>query len=278
MSVVDRSFDHPLRLEEQASAPLAGGLMMNGYQCGMLWGAALAAGARAYQLYGAGPQAETAAVIASQKAVASFRARNQHIDCNDLTGVDWKSSSKRRMVMQGLRFFTIKGGPLLCFSMAARYAKSAYREIDAISSAQPIEAPPAPVSCTAMLAQQMGASELHTVMAAGFAGGIGLSGDACGVLGAAIWLSAMHHLTEDGDDDIWNSAAFRARGADLTERFLESSDYEFECSAIVGRTFEDVSDHAAYLRAGGCAKIIADLAAAAVQAEPASTAQPVAGL
>jgi len=27
---------------------------------------------------------------------------------------------------------------------------------------------------------------------------------------------------------------------------LESADYEFECSKIVGRTFENVADHSAY--------------------------------
>ena len=41
MNVLDRQFDHPMELEEHATHPLAGGLMQ-GYQCGMLWGAALA--------------------------------------------------------------------------------------------------------------------------------------------------------------------------------------------------------------------------------------------
>ena len=57
MSVVDGSFAHPLKLEERAAAPLAGGIMNYGYQCGIVWGAALAAGAQAYRLYGASPQA-----------------------------------------------------------------------------------------------------------------------------------------------------------------------------------------------------------------------------
>ena len=43
---------------------LAGGIATQGYQCGMLWGAALAAGAQAYRLYGYGAHAETAAIIA----------------------------------------------------------------------------------------------------------------------------------------------------------------------------------------------------------------------
>ena len=45
------------------------------------------------------------------------------------------------------------------------------------------------------------------------------------------------------------------------DRFLASADYEFECASIVGRKFEDVADHAQYVREGGCAKIISALAA-----------------
>jgi len=58
---------------------LAGGFMGYGYQCGMLWGAVLAAGAQAYRIFGAGPQAETEAVIAAQRLVEAFRDRNKYI-------------------------------------------------------------------------------------------------------------------------------------------------------------------------------------------------------
>ncbi len=43
MSVVDDSFNQPLQPEEHAVMSLAGGIMGQGYQCGMLWGAALLA-------------------------------------------------------------------------------------------------------------------------------------------------------------------------------------------------------------------------------------------
>ena len=108
-----------------------------------------------------------------------------------------------------------------------------------------------------MLAEKMGASEMHAVMAAGFAGGIGLCGGACGALGTAIWLNGMNRSAEPvgfSYTDTWVG--------DTIDKFLESSDYEFECSAIVGREFEDVGDHAGYLRDGGCSKIIAALAVA----------------
>ena len=255
MSVVDDSFDHPLKLEERATMPLAGGLMQNGYQCVMLWGAALAAGAQAYRLLGPGPHAQTEALIASQKLVESFRARNKEINCAELTAMNWKASSQSQTVTQVLKFF-LRGGPIGCFSMAARYAPVAFSDIKSTISEKPVETPSQPVSCAAVLAQKMGVSEMHMVMAAGFAGGIGLSGGACGSLGAAIWIIGMNHVKEGVKDFAFNSPLAQA----AIERFLESADYEFECSKIVGRKFENAADHACYLRGGGCSKIIEALA------------------
>jgi len=255
MSVVDDSFGHPLKLEERATMSLAGGLMQNGYQCGMLWGAALAAGAQAYQLLGAGPQAEAEAIVASQKLVESFRNRNREINCAEITEMNWKASSQSQTVTQVLKFF-LRGGPIGCFSMAARYAPVAFNDINALISERPTEAALRPISCASVLAQKMGVSDMHVTMAAGFAGGIGLSGGACGALGAAIWIIGMSHVREADKDFAFSSPAAQA----AIERFLESADYEFECSKIVGRKFENAADHADYLRNGGCSKIIEALA------------------
>jgi hypothetical protein len=255
MSVVDSSFDHPLRLEEHASMSLAGGIMGNGYQCGMLWGAALAAGAQAYRLLGPGPQAETAALMTTQRLVDSFRTRNKHINCSDITEMNLKSSEKRHLLMQTIKFF-LKGGPIACFSMSASYAQTAFNEINAAPFEKHFEAPTAPISCSAMLAQRMGVSSMHAVMAAGFAGGIGLSGGACGALGAAIWIIGMNK----GKEGVEKNAYMPTWGEGVIERFLESSDYQFECSEITGRKFESIDEHAGYLRQGGCSKIIETLA------------------
>ena len=103
----------------------------------------------------------------------------------------------------------------------------------------------------------MGASDLHTVMAAGLAGGIGLSGGACGALGAAIWIIEMNRVNEGTGKVEYNSP----EATEAIDRFVQSSDCEFECSKIVGRKFADVADHAGYLRDGGCSKIIEALAA-----------------
>jgi hypothetical protein len=228
---------------------LAGGIMGQGYQCGQLWGAALAAGGQAYQLFGPGPQAETAAVIAAQRLVETFRKRYKEINCLELTRADIK------IPKQALKYLA-KGGPIRCFSMTAGYASAALREINAALSEKPVEALSHPVSCAAVLAKKMGLSEVQTVMAAGLAGGIGLSGGACGALGAAIWIISLEE-SKEGLKFTYDNP----KGSAAIERFLESSDYEFECSKIVGRKFEDIHDHAGYLRAGGCSKIIAALAA-----------------
>jgi hypothetical protein len=254
--VIDRAFDHPLEPEEHATAPFAGGIKQHGYQCGMTWGAALAAGAQAYQLYGTGPEAESKAVVAAQRVVESFRTQNDAIDCIDITDID-KSSSTWQMVT----YFLLKGGSIGCFRMAARYAPVAFDEINSALSDESIEVPPSPVSCAAMLAQKLGVSDKQVVMAAGLAGGIGLCGGACGALGATIWIMGMRLQEEPDVKNLWNDEVFTSKFDELMDRFLKSSEYEFECSKIVGRKFENVSDHAAYLHDGGCSKIIDALAA-----------------
>jgi hypothetical protein len=253
MSVVDRSFDHQLKLEEEATIPFAGGIMQYGYQCGILWGATLAAGAQAYRLLGPGPQAETGAIIAAQRLVESFRTRNNEINCLELTDMDWHNSPSMKKFM----FIAKSLVTLSCARIAARYAPDAFSDINTALSEEHIEAPSPPVSCSAMLAQKMGVSDMHTVMAAGFAGGIGLSGGACGALGAAIWIIGMNGRKEQVGKKVINS-----RIADTIDRFIKSksADFKFECSEIVGRRFENIGDHAGYLRDGGCSEIIEVLA------------------
>jgi hypothetical protein len=251
LGVLNHAFDQQMKEEESAVMPLAGGIMQHGYQCGMIWGATLAAGAQAFRLFGPGSQTESLAIIAAQRLVESFQAKNKHINCLEITEID-KSSSTMDMIM----YFLIKGGTIGCFRMAARYAPIAFNEINSALSEKDIKAPPPPVSCAAMLAQKMGASDMQTVMAAGLAGGIGLCGGACGALGAAIWIKTLRISKERGGKVDFKDP----RASEVIERFMKCTDFEFECSKIVGRKFENIDDHAAYMRDGGCSKIIEVLA------------------
>lgn len=246
---LDSAFDHPLETEESAVDSLAGGILQHGYQCGMLWGASLAAGAQAYRLFGPGPQAQTEAMIASQKLVESYRGLYNHINCFEVT------ETKMQTKMEIFRFL-LKGGPIGCLRMSSKYGRVAFNEINAAFSEKQVKAPFSPVSCAAMLAQKMGASELHSAMVAGFAGGIGFSGGACGALGAAIWIIGMNNPTERA----YKMGAGTKVG-DTMNRFLKSTEYTFECSKLVGRKFESIEDHACFLNDGGCLKIFDALAA-----------------
>jgi len=249
MSVVDSSFDQPLQIEEAATMPLAGGIMNQGYQCGMLWGASLAAGAQAYQLYGPGGKAETEAIIASQRLAQSLQAKHNSIDCLDITEINLKNKL-------GILKLFLKGGPVKCTRMIAGYAPIVFSDINTAYSEKHTDAPSSPVSCSAILAQKMELSDMHQVMAAGFAGGIGLSGGGCGALGAAIWILGMNSRKEG-----LGNKAINSKISDLMDKFIKTANYELECSEIVGRKFESIEDHAAYLRDGGCSKIIEVLAA-----------------
>ncbi|MDO9578156.1 MAG: C-GCAxxG-C-C family (seleno)protein [Candidatus Cloacimonadales bacterium] len=216
----------------------------------MIWGAVLAAGAQAYERFGHGPEAETRAIMAAQRIVKTFQACTGEINCFEITDIN-KSSSVLKMIY----VFLIKGKTLGCIRLSAKYAPLAYQEINAAFAEEKIEIPSSPVSCAAELARKMGASEKQAVMAAGLAGGIGLCGGACGALGAAIWILTMNK-GEDSKIDFNDPKALEL----IEIAFLPNSDYEFKCSEIVGRKFENIKDHADFMREGGCSKIIEALA------------------
>jgi hypothetical protein len=245
--VINRQFAPPLKTEEHAVMPLAGGILQHGYQCGMIWGATLAAGAQAYRLYGPGPLAETKSIIAAKGIVEAFRDLTNEINCLEITDIDNKSST-----MKMIYVYLIKGKTIGCFRTTARYAPLAFDAINHAFSGNDIEVPASPVSCAAMLAQKLGASDMHTTMAAGLAGGIGLCGGGCGALGAAIWLSGMKR----------SKIVFKdPQALDTIDRFLKCTNYKFECTEITGRKFESPAEHAAFIRGGGCKEIIEVFAA-----------------
>ena len=249
MSALDRAVNTPFTLEEHASLHLAGGISNRGYQCGIVWGAALFAGAQAYRLYGTAPVAETEAIMASQGVVELFRGLTKNrVDCHDITGLDL--TGKIQLTRQSMKF-VVKGGPVYCARLIVNLSRAVYNRTQTPCSEKSIEASPGPVSCSALLAQKAGASDIHAVMAAGFAGGIGLSGGGCGALAAAIWITAMNHHREEAVNKM-NYPVIN----DLNDKFMKNTDSRLTCSEIVGRKFKGIADHTAYLRDGGCSEII----------------------
>lgn len=240
-----------MTFEEHAASPLSGGLVQHGYQCGMIWGSTLSAGAQAFKKYGPGAKAEAIAIKAGRQIVESFLKLNNTFNCMEITDLTESSSNMDMFI-----YFFLKGGTVGCMKMAAKYSPIAYREIKKVLSEEPPDSPPSePVSCASLLMKKLGASDQHCTMASGFAGGIGLCGGACGALGAAIWYIGMQKsAAKNGKVDYKEPESLEA-----IERFLKASDYEFECADIVGRKFKDVQDHATFIQSGGCSEIIETL-------------------
>jgi hypothetical protein len=245
--VLNAAYDKPDKNEENALQPMAGGIMQHGYQCGMIWGAALGAGAQAHRLYGSGPLAETAAINAAQRLVETFRTQSGHINCLEITNIDHTAS-----VLKMITYFLLKGGTIGCFKRSGRYGPAAFKDVEAVFSEKPQEVPEPPVSCAALLAVKLGRSEKHRTTVAGLAGGIGLCGGACGAMGAAVWFIGLKNTEQSEGKVKWKDP----KALETIEKFLKCTNYKMECSEIVGRKFENASDHAAYLRQGGCSEIL----------------------
>lgn len=263
MTVLDQGFGHPLEEMERAAHPLAGGLLQNGYQCGMIWGAALAAGAEAYRRYGAGPKAHAAAIGAASKLAQSFRYRTGSTRCREIIGGDLTG-------MLGRIKYMLTGKAVNCTRLAAKWAPEALKMADEALRAAPGNPPPEPVSCSALLAQKMGASEMEQTMVAGLAGGTGLGGDACGALGGAVWLTTLKWYRDNPNvtDTFLHSFKQETTGKTdshqeiqkLVKKFPEASGSSWLCEQITGRRFENVNEHSDFLRRGGCREIIRSLA------------------
>ncbi len=70
--ILNREFDSPKEMEEQAIDPLAGGIARQGYQCGMLWGSSMAVGAESFRRHDDQGKAIAVAITATQHIMKSF--------------------------------------------------------------------------------------------------------------------------------------------------------------------------------------------------------------
>ena len=114
------------------------------------------------------------------------------------------------------------------------------------------------MSCATEVARKMGASEEEMIMVAGFAGGLGLSGAACGALSAAIWMKSLQWCREElKKSPLKNSGSKR-----VLNTFYHSTDSKILCSDITGEQFKNIDNHTKFIKKGGCAGLINTLAEA----------------
>jgi hypothetical protein len=247
--ILNREFGHPRDEEEKAIDPLAGGILQQGYQCGMLWGASMAVGAEAFRRKEDPSHATALSILATQHVMKSFENRTSSIECEDITSCDFTTK-------KGLLRFMLSGKFVNCFKLAGRWAPEALNAAKEGLELNQAELPPESLSCASELIRKMGGSEEEMVMVAGFAGGLGLSGSGCGALAAAVWKNALiNNKAQTG-----KSASFDP-GTDLTlKAFYKETDYEMQCEKICGQRFKTIDEHTEFLKNGGCKKLIKVLA------------------
>jgi C_GCAxxG_C_C family probable redox protein len=247
--LLDREFGHLKETEERAADPLAGGLMQGGHQCGMLWGASLAVGAESFRQNDDRDRAIGRAIAATRHLVDSFEKRTGSVNCRDITGCDFASKF-------GLLKALLLGRFMRCFRLAGQWAPEAIQAATTGLALAPAAWSEHPLSCASEVVRLMGGNDEEMVMVAGFAGGIGLSGNGCGALAAAIWMTVLELVRKNN----WKYSLSDPVSGEIIKKFHGAADPETECRKITGRSFRTVGEHTEFIKSGGCDKLIQVLA------------------
>jgi hypothetical protein len=254
--LLNREFNHLKENEERASDPLAGGILGKGHQCGMLGGATLAVGAESFRRCNDQGVAIATAITATQYLVDSFSKRTSTVNCREVTGCDM--TNILGMVKYGLKSILCGLTNNICFNLAEKWAPEAILSATEGLSQKHTDLPQSPMSCASEVARKMGASDEETVMVAGFAGGMGLSGNACGALSAAIWMNTLAWCRKYPGK---SPPYFNNQNAKKTiKAFCGATGSEFVCHKIAGKRFTSIADHTEFIKNGGCDKLIDILA------------------
>jgi hypothetical protein len=252
VSLLNSEYGVPNAVAEIAASPFAGGLLNRGYQCGMIGGAVLAAGAESYRRNKDTGTAIAMAITATQHLMESFRERTNTISCRDITQMDLSGKLAPLKVLFSGKAFT-------CLKLAGKWAPEAIKAADEGLSDESVSFCPGSVSCASEVVKKMGGTEEEMLMVAGYAGGLGLSGKECGALSAAIWYKMVDWIKKNPGKSVSSFDGDETKK--MLRAFYIQTDSEVLCSKITGKAFKDIDDHSDYIKNGGCQKIIDALAA-----------------
>ncbi len=247
--LLNREFGYPKEIEERASDPLAGGLINTQNQCGMLWGSTLAVGAESFRRHNNRGEAMAMALTATQHLVKSFSKRAKTVNCRDITCDFSNNFDIVKFMLKSL-----PGGfsNLVCMNLAEKWGPEAIQSAKEGLSDKQTDSPKLSINCASAVAKKMEASDEKMVMVAGFAGGMGLSGNACGALGAAIWINSLDWCRKHpGISGYSNPNAKK-----ILKAFYDATGSEILCPKISGQSFKTIGDHTEFVKNGGCDKLI----------------------
>lgn len=248
---INRVNGHPKEDLAPSIASLSGGIVQKGYQCGMLWGATMAAGAESYRRHKNTNHAIAGAITASQNIMQSFSERTKCINCREITNTEWSNKGS-------IFKYMVTGKMFKCLNIAKKWAPEAQQSSEEGLNNSTKELPDHAVSCASEVAGRLGADKEEANMVAGLAGGMGLSGNACGALGAAVWIKSIAWTKENPDSrDIYNPYAKKT-----LEAFEHETKSKYMCKEICGKSFNSIKEHTDFIDSGGCSRLIDVLAQA----------------
>jgi C_GCAxxG_C_C family probable redox protein len=248
--ILNNEFGVLKETEEQASDPLAGGVMKQGHQCGMLWGAALAVGAESFRRYNDTGQAISHAINTSKGVMESFVNQAGSANCRDITNCNLTSTFGL------LKLILFKRNT--CTNLMEQWVPEAYVSAsEGLTNGQSDRnLPTRAMSCASEVAKKMGATDEEMVMVAGFAGGIGLSGKGCGALSAAIWMKTLSKYKKQEEKSMMSDPDAKK----ILNAFYAATGREILCHKITKRSFETIEEHTEFIKKGGCDPLINSLA------------------
>ena len=248
---------------EKATDLLAGGMFQTGHQCGMLWGATMALGTEASRRCSNSSEAIGLTIAATQQVHTSFVQSAGSPNCKEITGCDFNSKLDTLKYM----FKIIFGGMdnSVCFNLAEKWMPEALKAANESLTLKPIYSMPA-MSCASEVVRRMGGTEKEIVMVSGYAGGLGLSGNACGALAAAIWMNMLKWQRQNpGKTPKYFNNPFAKK---VLKAFNAETGSEMLCSKICKRSFASIDEHTDFVKQGGCNKLIEVLAKESLTPSP----------
>ncbi|XLS30848.1 C-GCAxxG-C-C family (seleno)protein [Flavobacteriaceae bacterium M23B6Z8] len=252
--LLNREFNHSKEAHLFALDPLAGGIFNTGHQCGMIWGTTLSIGTEAYHRTQDLNKSIAISITVTKEVVKSFYKRSKTVDCREIIGYDLENSFDLLKFLLKTTLIGMKNSK--CFNLAEAWAPEAIKSVkDGLQkTGEKIILKQKPLSCASEVLKKMGGNDEEIAMVSGFAGGLGLSGNGCGALAAAIWMKTLQWCKENKGK---RPPYLRNTDAKIIlSVFRKETNEEFNCRNICNRCFDSVDDHSQYIKTGGCSKLI----------------------
>jgi hypothetical protein len=258
-----RGFGFEEPIYEQALHSFSGGFMHSGHACGLLTGAAMAAGFLARVRFEDNETRAAAALYATIQLAKAYPELTESVNCREITEVPLTNLRGRLRYLQ-------EGKARMCGRFHLKWSAQAHDQIDkALTEFE--ERVPAKkctncaVNTLEKIVTPARMKEADSVLVAGLAGGVGLLGNVCGALATGVYAMSVSHYLERGgkkrDSRIRGSlqelAGTRYQGAATRLRieFIDCFGSEL-CTRIAPRKFEDMEEHSVFIEQGGCKEVI----------------------